>query len=138
MFPIKIISKINKVKVQVGEYDGPMRIAYFMIKPEHIFKEANQFGLDSKLFNRQELKWICDILVFRFANSRKEYWIPKSKFLEHAWEYPKKNSLEYKANSSNFDKKLFINHETADKLKLTPDEVDLEKTKRMLMSGQIA
>ena len=136
MGTIFIKSKLNKLKIAVGEIDYSMRTATFPITEGRTFWKADSFGVDAKLFEQVDLKFNVDMLIFRFETGR-EIWIPKQTFLENSWTYPKIDDKAYVANSSNFEPKRVINFIVADKLKLTPDEIDLEKTKRMLMSGQI-
>ncbi len=131
-----IKSKINKLKIAVGEIDYSMRTATFPITEKRIFHEANHFGIDAKLFEQVDLKFNVDMFIFRFEMGR-DMWIDKQKFLENSWIYPKIDNKAYVANSSNFEPKRVIDFEKARKIKLNEEEIDLEKTKRMLMSGQI-
>lgn len=130
MQTIFIKSKKNKLKIAVGQVDYATGIALFPIKEMQVFHEAECFGIDEKLFEQNELKYNADMLVFRFG--LREIWIPKQRFLEveNSWIYPKKDDPNYVANKSVFEPKRFISFEKAEKIKLTPEEIDIEKAKR--------
>jgi len=136
MGTIFIKSKLNKLKIAVGEIDYSMKTATFPITEGRTFWKADSFGVDAKLFEQVDLKFNVDMLIFRFSG-KGEIWIAKQTFLENSWIYPPRNSSDYVANSSNFEPKRVINYEKSAKIKLNDEQVDLEKTKRMLMSGQI-
>ena len=117
----------TKQVVIVGNADIFNQIATFFINEKRYFRELPGFGRDVKVFPKKDLEF-CKYYNFKWDG--KEYWIEAEVFNQHAWKYPKKDSLEYKATPLNFAQKLVLTEGKWEELKMTAERVEELKAKK--------
>ena len=132
IYPLYSIAPQTKERVRVGYSDPFSGIATFFISQKRFFAELPGFGRDVKVFPKKD---IASCGIYRFILwDRREYWIKAEVFSQHAWKYPFKESMKYKATPDNFEPKLVMDMEKWETLKMEQKEVEEIKNKEFSKS----
>jgi len=83
------IYTINKYKKYVGSFKRKDKVFRKDISTQHIFHEANSFGIDAGLVPELD-KLGCVKIILKYTVNGHYFSIDYKKFLTKGWEYPKK------------------------------------------------
>ncbi len=118
-------------KIPVGKTVGDE--AVFRITKERIFREADAIGIDKAVADDWNVK-SKKFIIFTVEDDR-SYRLTMDDFLLLAWEYPKKDDPNYKANNRVFKPKMVVAREVLAKYHKPMTEEERAKYEYMDMNS---